>query len=122
MEAQEIFDKTAKHLFDQDVRSATSGGACRYRLHNLKCAVGCHIPDEIYSINMENRGVNSLIAEFNTPAFFYNHVELLRALQRTHDNRGNWHSTGYMQYSLETIAGEFGLNMTNVKDLKFSNR
>ena len=63
---QEIYDKVCAHLAQQKVRATESlNGSffiqcnlrwrgCRYRTSNgLKCAIGCLIPDDLYSSDME---------------------------------------------------------------------
>lgn len=88
MTAQEIFDTVIAHLLQQG-RPSFDGDHCRYRLEDLKCAVGCLIPDDQYAIEMEHRGVNlhctdplnNWVRETHP-----GHFELLRALQSLHDD------------------------------------
>ena len=60
MNAQEIYNTVRDHLLKQGARSASAHG-CEYRNDDgLKCAVGCLIPDEMYSAErLEGRGVRS---------------------------------------------------------------
>ena len=53
MTEQEIFDKVVLHLYQQGEPSITHGGRCRYRLSGKMCAIGCLIPDDMYSESME---------------------------------------------------------------------
>ena len=60
MTDQELFDKVKAHLLKQNARStdAYSGGTtCAYRgAEGRKCAIGCLIPDEDYSMILEGKG------------------------------------------------------------------
>ena len=93
---QAIFNTVVKHLLTQNKKSMDStGGAmrreiCAYRGEGgLKCAVGCLIPDELYTPNME--GVDALwIATDHpelkvVPAFDEAYRALLGDLQTVHD-------------------------------------
>ena len=62
MNAQEIYNPVRDHLLKQGARSVSVNGygGCEYRSDDgLKCAVGCLIPDEMYSTRLEGRGVRS---------------------------------------------------------------
>lgn len=64
MTNQELFDKVARHLLIQNAKSIGWGDEdyatdCMYRSPSgLKCAIGCLIPDEKYSEELEGYGVN----------------------------------------------------------------
>lgn len=61
---QAVLEKVVAHLLAQRVPavSATVFGGCRYRSPNgTKCAVGCLIPDELYTPEIEGAGVEALI-------------------------------------------------------------
>lgn len=74
MTKQEMYDIAAAHLLKQGKKAemetvgATGINAmqCRYRMLDpetgatLMCAIGCLIPDKVYSPEMENRNVWSL--------------------------------------------------------------
>lgn len=53
---QKLFDTIATHLLTQNARSLRQGGtSCVYRgAGNLRCAVGCLIPDALYGGDIEN--------------------------------------------------------------------
>ena len=100
MNRQEIFDKVANHLLTQNAQAETfvsneSGAVyniCAYRTDDgLKCAVGCLIPDELYSFKLEGIGTVSpdFPKEIFTSIFGENYSELdtyfLRCLQHIHD-------------------------------------
>lgn len=63
MKKQELFDRVARHLLTQMKQSMVLDAndprsRCRYRGPNgLKCAIGCLIPDEKYSEELEGLAV-----------------------------------------------------------------
>jgi hypothetical protein len=60
MSIQEIFNKVASHLLQQNARSLNGKGICYYRgEEGLKCAVGILIPDCLYNENLEGVRVDS---------------------------------------------------------------
>lgn len=91
---QEVFDKVVTHLRKQNAKSMSSAGGCFYRFGEKKCAVGCLIPDELYSPRLEGLGVASMVLEdvllkAGIPESCFS---LLTCLQTTHDdcNVGQW--------------------------------
>lgn len=63
MEMQEIFDGVMTHLHTQGKRAIGLDGECVYRgPNNLKCAVGCLIPEELYNSKMEGNNVKQILA------------------------------------------------------------
>jgi len=96
--AQEIYDKIATHLLAQNAKSTGKREpslalmpGCRYRGANgLQCAIGCDIPDDEYSPELEGRSIRRLIemgafsAKRRTE--YNEHLELLIDLQSMHDN------------------------------------
>lgn len=112
MTNQEIFTTVKNHLLTQNARSAEpikegmSESYCKYRGPNgLMCAVGCLIPDEMYSDSIEFNPVGYL------PKEILDHMGgnewLLQRLQSIHDliEVENWHS------ALGDLATEFNLSM-----------
>lgn len=101
MNNQEMFDKVVVHLLTQNWKStptpyypesADKDYTCSYRGHmnggvQLKCAIGCLIPDEMYKSEMEGFGFTSLIDEFPIIRLFFANVDtrLGQALQNVHD-------------------------------------
>jgi hypothetical protein len=95
MDRQQIFDTVKNHLLAQRERSyGCAGGSigCKYRLGDMKCAVGVLIPDELYRPEMEGRSVSSLISfvglnpsQYQLPEWFKEHRRLLEKLQVIHD-------------------------------------
>lgn len=94
MNAQEVLNRVTKHLFDQGIASVGSvedqGEICVYRSPNgLTCAVGCLIPDDAYTQNMENKNVFDLVYSFDKklPEHIRQNQVLLKNLQEVHDER-----------------------------------
>lgn len=85
--AQEIFNKVVAHLLKQG-RPAREENRCRYRTTDgLSCAVGCLIPDELYSPSFEGKSARKVIRELYARgrADWYEHRDLLNELQWAHD-------------------------------------
>ena len=83
---QDIFGEVKVHLLSQRKR-AVEGKAgetfCKYRTASgLKCAVGCLVPEELYSEDMEGA---SVLATVKYLRFDYR-FELLSNLQAVHDD------------------------------------
>lgn len=99
MNAQEIFDKVARHLLTQNEKSISphASNCCAYRgAYGRSCAVGCLISDEDYAPVIEGASVCSLLMDtkLKLPAYFVEHGTLLSQLQLVHDMRtvGEWPS------------------------------
>jgi hypothetical protein len=125
MNAQEVFDTVATHLFTQG-RPATEYGRCRYRTSDgLKCAVGCLIDDDKYFPGLEGLGAQS-IQLGNVSPVIAEHNKLLRDLQFVHDSMmigaDAWDSTQAMRTALASVANLYQLSMTNVDTLSFKDR
>ncbi len=74
---QEIFDYVVSHLRAQGARSLNDENECTYRsVDGYSCAVGCLIPDDLYTPSLEGRLVN-------------------QRLQRIHDNGSHWSDKGF---------------------------
>lgn len=63
MTDRELFVKTVQHLAKQKYKASVNGH-CVYRgkLPNgdcVKCAAGCHIPDEAYKPGFEGKGISA---------------------------------------------------------------
>ena len=86
--AQEVFDQVATHLLTQNKKSAEALSVgiagCRYRSSDgLKCAAGCLIGDDEYSLDMETRSWRYLIHINLVPD---KHSDLICQLQSIHDD------------------------------------
>lgn len=100
MTEQDIFDKVTEHLLTQNQR-ASNGVLCQYRTENgLKCAVGCLIPDEQYSYELEYRPIWFLGDKISP--IFHKYHDLLTLLQQIHDriNVEGWKN------ALKSLANE----------------
>lgn len=92
--AQEVFDFIAAHLLKQDRKAGVAidnNFTCKYRDESgAKCAAGCLIPDDKYTVSMEERPWHgSFFGKLGiTDAFEFskNHSELISSLQSLHDN------------------------------------
>jgi len=86
---QETFDKVYRHLLTQNKRAATINKdgktRCLYRQRNLRCAVGCLIPDELYSPKMEDKSLCSDIMFEIMHKITSMPISDLRVLQLIHD-------------------------------------
>jgi hypothetical protein len=65
MNKQELFDKVAVHLINQGKKSSNYEG-CRYRHGELRCAIGCLIPDDVYTSKLEGQDINCVLAYANS--------------------------------------------------------
>ena len=103
MNNQEFFDKTMEHLRKQGVPSA-QGDRCLYRgPAGTKCAIGFHIPDELYEPEMEGIGVGNLLGHYPKlrPLFEGVSEGLMVEFQVLHDNDLG---TSYFEGQAERIA------------------
>lgn len=108
MTAQEIFTTVVTHLRGQGTKAQTPQLGCVYRgPHNTKCAVGCLIPDALYTPNMEGTVVGCLPDKFPALGFLSEHLDLLHDLQVMHDdsNVEEW------ECRLESIANAYTLEL-----------
>lgn len=87
MNKQETFDTVVAHLLKQNAQAKDSEGNCMYRIGNMSCAIGCLIPDSLYTISMEDKIVDVLYIEDNPLEDYIKQfdLELLCHLQRVHD-------------------------------------
>jgi len=62
---QEIFDYVLAHLKMQNARAMGDPGMCVYKNGEGKsCAIGCLIPDDLYTISIEGKGLTELKERF----------------------------------------------------------
>ena len=66
MTNQEIYTKVRKHLLTQKERAvAENSASCRYRTPGgLTCAVGCLIPKELYTLEIEGASAHDAAKGF----------------------------------------------------------
>ena len=108
MNNQEFFDKTLAHLKQQGVRSV-GGARCLYRgPDGTKCAIGFHIPDELYESEMEGKGVGNLIVHYPElkPLFKGVSEGLMIEFHGLHDSDLG---TSYFEGMVEKIANKYKL-------------
>lgn len=89
MTRQQIFTKVKNHLLSQNAKAMGKYATCMYRTaEGLKCAVGCLIPDDVYTSRIEHKTVENLcdgaVKEFTFLKDF--DKNFLRRLQVIHDN------------------------------------
>ena len=110
MTDQEMYDKVARHLLAQGEKSigcAAPGGnvCCMYRGRGGRsCAIGCLIPDEAYSEDLELAAVTNKEVQL-AAGISEDQVCLASDLQYVHDNvePRNW------PFKLALVAKRFGL-------------
>lgn len=96
---QQVFDQVAKHLLDQnEISIKEDHGYCAYRgKNNLKCAAGCLIADDEYSLEMD-----SLVGDTSWEGLINRglvktdeHKLIIGELQHIHDTIDSkfWHET-----------------------------
>lgn len=79
-----------------------------------KCAVGCLIPDDIYSVAMEGWGVHELIIGWPALSWFKKHEDLLASLQYVHDGmtEDKWPA------ALRDVVQQYGLSPLILESFK----
>lgn len=87
--AQEIFNKIVTHLRKQGKPAMEKPyGTCFYRTaEGLQCAVGCLIPDSVYSPKMEYTAASGMIPLYPELSNLIPHIDLLEDMQNVHDIR-----------------------------------
>ena len=83
-----VIRRASKHLLKQNKQSL-DGSICMYRSPDgTKCAVGCLIPDSLYSNTIERYPVDRILdAHPKLKELFKNvDLELLHRLQQIHDS------------------------------------
>lgn len=124
---QTIFDATVRHFAAQKVKSYDNVNAiCRYRVHTgdgkvLKCAIGCHITDEEYSIDMERKSVFGLAHDNLLPPRL-GHFEIrdiLSSLQNCHDAAGGSLIAQNIRTNLELIGKHYKLSTEVLNEVQW---
>lgn len=130
--AQEVFDRTVRHLHMQGGPAMGVGGQCQYLGDNgVKCAVGYWIPDDKYDLGYEGCPIfppGDFPERANVrealPPDVVEHCTLLIALQDCHDEGlsecGRWISpkkNGGVAYRLSRAATQFKLSKAIVREL-----
>ena len=92
---------------------------CMYRTDDgNKCAIGCLIPDELYSEAMERSTVGAIIEGFPQIKKFFEdcNPKFLERMQSVHDYVGNWDDTGFTPQGLkelDSLARTYGLKVVD---------
>lgn len=118
MTKQEIFDKVAVHLLTQKEPSLDEKGDCMYRGADgsAMCAVGCLIPDELYSDEMEDVRVRQSTRVQEALSFVGIDTQdeavlsLLDELQLIHDGI----QPRYWESRLISLASDYSLSSDSV--------
>lgn len=120
-ELQKIFDRAVGGILKQGRASITidinDRPQCMYRGYNdTKCAVGHLIPDDIYDPKMEigivvlcgeNLKIRELFKDVN--------INMLRALQRAHDNSNEIRFVDDFKIKAFDVAAYYSLNADVLK-------
>lgn len=112
MNRQEVFTKIAKHLIKQGKKAQKPNSqVCLYRDGERRCAVGCLIPDRLYSEEMEGHDIlEPVIASALRKAGVQvvgQTATMLGMLQRIHDT----YEIAEWPEMLEQTAKRFDLKM-----------
>jgi hypothetical protein len=114
---QQEFDAVVAHLYTQGKPALYQEG-CAYRGDNgTMCAVGCRIPDSMYSSKMEGESATSLLPVFDLPAEIHEYSAMFQDLQYAHDSHSNRAEDGYFDKTrlsdhLRNIAEKHKLTFT----------
>lgn len=118
---QEIFTTIKNHLLQQNLVSKEYRLCYLKNSHGLKCAIGCLIPDDLYSPSLEMNGgldtnqelvniLESIGIQLRDPNFSYLNktltYKMLLELQSIHDNL----DPQYWSNALANIAIKYNLN------------
>jgi len=108
---QELFDWVYYFLMTQKKKSVMANGKCAYRgLDDLKCAVGCCISDKAYRPKIECNEIKTAFDMIKLDA--KNNFNLLRSLQKLHDNS----TPAQWPQEFKQIATTHGLS-TDIADI-----
>jgi hypothetical protein len=106
MTAQELFDKVSEHLLTQGSQCKLDD-RCYYRDNGWrKCAVGCLIPDNLYTPLMETMQLGPILTHIGLDG----HYDLCRSLQIIHDK----YPPSEWRDRLLDLANGYGLEFKHV--------
>ena len=108
MTDQQMFTKVARHLIKQGKKSIKDG-QCLYRgPEGTSCAIGCLIPDEMYTEEIEGKAVSEHEAlELVLASLGITNLNLAMDLQSIHDG----YSPDSWKSSLGFLAEKYNLRM-----------
>lgn len=128
---QEYFNVTIQHLVDQGERAYNRDEAsCYYKLGDLNCAVGAHIPAGHPCFEDEVQNTWSVEMLLSYYPDLEEHIvpkakdddsdvyEFVSALQDLHDSGVSWDPDYGFVGDVERIAEDYGLEVPNTKDQK----
>jgi len=127
MNIQQVFDTVLAHLWQQNASAVFhEGGDCCYwdEETNMKCAIGCLIPPDYYSSDMETHGLAGILELFPN----LREIPALRAiaehpapdyefgwyLQSMHDNLALVHPDDFrdcLRSAANKLADRYGLTV-----------
>lgn len=121
MSLKDLFNDVKTHMLKQCMKAVDIHGNCCYKTESgLKCAVGCLIPDDLYDLYFEGKGVGFFVGiaineEYPVAKYLMNKyslgdfkimTRLLVQLQLIHDeiDETNW------GVELDKLEAEFTIN------------
>lgn len=122
---QQIFEYVVKFLANQGKQAKGDNSYCLYRSGDLKCAVGCLIPDKYYSEDLEGTNADSVLMsladEYGEEYPLFNtldtHKYFLLTLQEYHDSLLTWRNENAFKDSFKQLAAEANLDNTFIDNL-----
>ena len=112
---QEILTFISCHLLTQGKQARNSTGSCKYKLESnteiLKCAVGCIIPDSLYTERFEGMKVKTLLDELHIILNNDDKLCLLSDLQALHDRAESDNIYIAWYHRLVTLAKSYKLQI-----------
>jgi hypothetical protein len=109
---QQVFDTVTAHLIAQGGAAVDDKGLCKYRMTDGRsCAVGCLIPDELYTSDMEESsttepGIRACLEQMYPEGY---DSDLLCALQACHDNLLSKNGLGVWAVDMRRLALAYDL-------------
>lgn len=118
MNKQEIVNTVYKHLKAQGKQALDSDWNCAYRTASgLKCAIGCLIPDALYTNLIETKLVSSLFKigflQKVFPDITEEDVLFLSQLQRIHDYDFN-----SLDFEFQKLCVRYKLEFPDINNLE----
>lgn len=66
MSLKDLFNDVKTHMLKQGMKAIDEQGNCCYKTESgLKCAIGCLIPDNLYDLCFEGKGVGAVVGFSN---------------------------------------------------------
>jgi hypothetical protein len=111
---QVIFNQVYAHLLKQGKASVNYDGDCMYRGDaGTSCAVGCLIPDDVYTAELERKSMRNVRVHNILGDLGYSgeNLPLLQYLQNAHDDELNIGGIETWKLKMGCIAEHFSLLM-----------